>query len=344
MVYYLLSFFKSFSIISSLCFRVLVALLSSFGLSILLGNLFISKWRNWLQAGVRSWTPQSHQQKSSLPTMGGLFIFASILLSLFLWADLSSPYLWLFVACLTLFGAIGGLDDWSKIKKREGISARVKFRLQIGAGVVCMIGLFSLTSFSATLHIPCMQWTPNLGLFYVPWGVFVLVAMSNAVNLTDGLDGLATGSLIPNYVFWGLLASGIYGISGGYLPVLPELMVIAAAVVGSLAGFFWYNAHPARVFMGDVGSLSLGAGLAFMALMAKYELLLVISGGIFVAETLSVILQVASVKLRGKRLFKMAPIHHHFELVGWSETKIVTCFTAITFFLCLSTMLIAFKG
>jgi phospho-N-acetylmuramoyl-pentapeptide-transferase len=273
--------------------------------------------------------------------MGGIFILGLVIINCLLWCDLTKLYVWIFLATICMFGALGGWDDWCKIKYKKGIPARTKFLLQLAAGFIAMSTLMFLTPFSTIVVIPFFKTlTPDIGYFFLLWGIFIIVAMSNAVNLTDGLDGLAIGSLMQNFATFGIIAymAGHFQLAH-YLGIpfagTAEVAIIASILVGASIGFLWYNAYPAQIFMGDVGSLALGAGLALIAIMAKQELLLCIAGGLFVIETLSVIAQVLSVKLRGKRIFKMAPLHHHFELLGWPEAKIVVRFGIISFVLCL---------
>jgi phospho-N-acetylmuramoyl-pentapeptide-transferase len=243
------------------------------------------------------------------------------------------------------FGFIGFLDDWAKIKAKKGISARYKFTLQATFSLVIMVLWYFISEPNTQLCIPFFKAiTPTLGLFLIPWGALILVGVSNAVNLTDGLDGLATGPLMFNFSTFALIAY-IAGnkILSRYLFIpfagSAELSIIAATLIGTLLGFLWYNTYPAQIFMGDVGSLALGAGLGLIALMSRQELLLILAGGLFVAETVSVIAQVVSFKLTGKRIFRMAPIHHHFELLGWSEPKITVRFWIVSIILSLLALL-----
>lgn len=261
--------------------------------------------------------------------MGGLFIIVAVVMNMVLWSYLRSSTALIFLVTLLGFGAIGFWDDWSKIYYKKGISARHKFWLQWAIAAVVATLLIYVHDLSTTLTIPGL-WQIDLGLFYIPWIMFILVGCSNAVNLTDGLDGLATGSLIPTFLLFTMLS-----FCSGYL----ELATIGCILIGSLVGFLWYNAYPAQIFMGDVGSLALGASLALMAIMTKYELLLPIAGGIFVVEALSVMIQLFVFRRFGTRIFKMAPIHHHFELIGWPETKITVRFTIVSCMLCVLALL-----
>jgi phospho-N-acetylmuramoyl-pentapeptide-transferase len=264
-----------------------------------------------------------------------------VLINTLLWCNLYKSHVWIFLACLFSFGLIGLWDDVNKIRNQKGISAFLKFGLQIGAALIITLMWLIFTCAPTTITLPFFKnIQPDLGFLFIPWATLVIVGCSNAVNLTDGLDGLAIGSLMPNFVTFALIAylAGHYQFSE-YLHIpfagTSEIAVIGAILIGASLGFLWYNAYPAQIFMGDVGSLALGAGLALMALMAKQELLLLISGGLFVGEAISVIAQVVSYQLRGKRILKMAPIHHHFELLGWQESKITVRFSIITLVLCL---------
>lgn len=325
--------------------RAIAALLTSLLLSFIFGQIFIRFCQRYFRSKVRDWTPETHQAKNDTPTMGGLFMLLVFLVNTLIWNNLLEPKVWVFTACLGAFGLIGFLDDWYKITKRKGISATLKFRLQIGSSLLIAGAWYLFATPTTEICIPFIKsFSPTLGLFAIPWVAYIMIATSNAVNLTDGLDGLATGPLICNFAAFGTIAylAGHKGFAS-YL-LIPyagsaEIAIIAATLIGALLGFLWYNAHPAQIFMGDVGSLPLGAGLALMAVMARQELLLPLCGGIFVAETISVILQVFSYKFWKKRIFKMAPIHHHFELLGWPETKIVIRFWIISLILALLTLL-----
>lgn len=337
-----LSFFNIFRYVSV---RVIAALLSSLFLSFLFGSWFIKTSQRNFRSKVREWVPGTHLKKNNTPTMGGLLILMIFIINTFLWCNLKKVNVWLFILCLAGFGLIGFLDDFKKIKFNKGISAKFKFCFQVLIALI-VVGLwYFLVSPSTVLCIPFFKnFTPHLGWLLIPWGAFIIVATSNAVNLTDGLDGLAAGPLIFNYSTFSViayLAGHKYFAGYLYIPFTntAELTVIGATLVGALLGFLWYNAYPAQIFMGDVGSLALGSGLALMALMVRQELLLIIAGGIFVIETLSVIVQVFSFKVFGKRVFRMAPIHHHFELLGWNEAKITIRFWIVSIVLSLITLL-----
>ncbi len=277
--------------------------------------------------------------------MGGLFILFVCLTSNLIWCDWTDKRVWFFWLCCTCFGVIGFLDDWSKILGKKGISAKKKFYMQIMSATIISALWYFFVNPDTTLCVPFLKnLHPALGFLIIPWATGIMIATSNAVNLTDGLDGLATGPLLCNFATFSIiayLAGHAKFASYLFIPYAgtAELAIIGGAMIGALLGFLWYNAHPAQIFMGDVGSLPLGAGLALIAIMARQELLLLISGGIFLMETVSVILQVLSFKFLGRRIFRMAPIHHHFELLGWQETKIVIRFWIISIILTLCTLL-----
>jgi len=336
---YLLNIFRYISV------RAMGALLTALFTAFLLGRPFISFCQRKFRSKVREWTPDSHQQKNNTPTMGGLFILLVCLIANLLWCNWTDPRIWLMWLCLISFSALGFVDDWCKIFHRKGLYARSKFFLQIALATSIASLWYVLIKPETALCLPFFKnCHPTLGLLLIPWAAFIMIAVSNAVNLTDGLDGLATGPLICNFATFSIIAYLAGHAKFATYLFIPstgtgELAVIGAALIGALLGFLWYNAHPAQIFMGDVGSLPLGACLALMALMARQEFLLLLSGGIFVMETASVILQVASFKLLGKRIFRMAPVHHHFELLGWQETKIVIRFWIISLVLALCTLL-----
>ncbi len=325
--------------------RAVASLLSSLFCFLLGGDYFLAISQRFFRSKARESTPESHRAKDSMPTMGGVFILAIVLINTLLWCDLANMQVWIFLFCIMGFGMVGFWDDWNKIHAQKGISSGTKFKLQLLIASLVAVGLLFFTPFSTELIFPFFKHCrPDLGFFFVPWAVFIIVGCSNAVNLTDGLDGLAIGSLLPNFATFALICylAGHYGLAH-YLHIpfagTAEIAIIGAILIGSSLGFLWYNTYPAQIFMGDVGSLALGAGLALMAIMAKQELLLAISGGLFVLETVSVILQVLSVRHFGRRMFKMAPIHHHFELMGWPESRITTRFGIISLVLCLLTLI-----
>src|SRR6202165_4358158 len=334
--------------------RTALASLTALMITLVLGPWVIQRLRD-LQIGqfIREEGPKSHQSKAGTPTMGGVLIVGSTVVPTLLWGDLENSYVWLAILTMLIFGLIGFIDDYSKVVKKRnlGLTGKRKFSLQIIASCAVAIALLTLTAsgtYSTQLSVPFFKnFHPDLvihsllstqylwWLSYCPFLIFValvIVGSSNAVNLTDGLDGLAIGCVV---VAAGALTVLTYVTSharfSAYLDLQPlpevgELTVFCGALVGSALGFLWYNAHPAEIFMGDVGSLALGGALGVVAVLIKQEVLLVFIGGVYVIEALSVILQVGSYKLRKKRIFKMAPIHHHFELAGWSESKIIVRF------------------
>ncbi len=331
--------FAIFNVVRYITFRTAMAIATAFLLALVCGPWFIRTLRR-LSVGqnIRDVGPESHQVKAGTPTMGGLLILFTLLVPTLLWANLTNPYVWTAIGVTLAFGAIGFVDDFLKVRRKRnlGLTARGKFLAQVA--VAALVGallplLPADAPFSPTLAFPFFkQLVIHLGLLYVPFVVFVLVGASNAVNLTDGLDGLAIGAT--------LIAAGTYAIftyiagnrvvaqylQVSYVAGAGELTIFCGALVGASVGFLWFNAHPAEVFMGDVGSLALGAGIGIVALIAKQELVLALVGGLFVLEALSVILQVASFKLTGRRIFRMAPLHHHFELGGWAEPKVIVRF------------------
>jgi len=343
--HYLKLYWPSFNVLHYVSVRAVASLLTSLLFSLLFGELFIGISRRFFRSKARECTPESHKAKDSMPTMGGVFILTVVLINTLLWCDLSSMQVWIFLFCIIGFGMLGFWDDWNKIRLHRGISSGLKFKLQLIVAFLVVFSLILLTPFSTELTFPFFKHcTPDLGWLYVPWAVFIIVGCSNAVNLTDGLDGLAIGSLLPNFATFAVICylAGHYGVAQ-YLHIpfagTAEIAIIGAILIGASLGFLWYNTYPAQIFMGDVGSLALGAGLALMAIMAKQELLLPISGGLFVLETVSVMLQVLSMRYLGRRIFKMAPIHHHFELLGWPESKITARFGIISLVLCLLTLI-----
>jgi len=350
----LFHYFPPFRIFRYLTFRTAFASLTALFTGLIIGPLVINRLREF-QIGqyIREEGPKAHQKKAGTPTMGGVLIVISIVVPTLLWADLSNRFIWLAVLSTCAFAAIGFTDDYSKVihKRNLGLTARAKLGLQVLASVLIAVALIAMQNwgmYSTNLTVPFIKqfrpdlvvdrWmhTPELWpLAFLPFIIFVvlmIVGASNAVNLTDGLDGLAIGCTV---IAAGALTVLTY-VSGHatfstYLelqrmPQVGELTIFCGAMVGASIGFLWYNAHPAEVFMGDVGSLALGGAIGTIAVIIKQELLLPFIGGVFVIEALSVILQVASYKLRKKRIFKMAPIHHHFELMGWSESKIIVRF------------------
>jgi phospho-N-acetylmuramoyl-pentapeptide-transferase len=339
--------FSGFNVFKYITFRTAVAVITALAITLALGPRMI-QWLRMLKVGqhVRDDGPQTHLGKQGTPTMGGILIILALVLSTVLWSDLTNPYVWVVVFATLAFGGIGYIDDYRKVvkKRSKGLKAKHKFGLQIVTALA--IGTFLLLypgdPDTKVISVPFMKnLLIDLSWFYLPFVIIVIVGSSNAVNLTDGLDGLASG-----LVAIAALANAMLVYIGGhkiiseylrvpYIPGSGELMVFCGALLGASIGFLWYNAHPAEVFMGDVGSLSIGGALGTVAVVTKHELILVVVGGIFVVEALSVMIQVASYKMTGKRVFKMAPIHHHFEELGWSETKVVVRFWIVGIILAL---------
>jgi phospho-N-acetylmuramoyl-pentapeptide-transferase len=358
-LYYLLfeelfPYFSPFRVFRYLTFRTAFASISALLICLLLGRWLIPRLQEF-QIGqyIREEGPKSHQTKAGTPTMGGVLINVAIVIPTLLWADLSNALVWLVMLSTLSFGLIGFADDYYKVQSRNnrGLAGRTKLYLQILASFAIGIALLLLTAYGAystNLIVPFFKtFTPDLLIhrfmdnsftypfafaFFLLFVVLVIVGSSNAVNLTDGLDGLAVGCTI---IAAGALTILTY-VTGHsvfarylelqYLPQVAEVTVFCGAMVGACLGFLWYNAHPAEIFMGDVGSLALGGAIGTVAVVVKQEILLIFIGGIFVAEAVSVIMQVASFQLRGRRIFKMAPLHHHFEMSGWSESKVIIRF------------------
>ena len=359
MLYWLLyvklfPYYKPLRLFRFLTFRTAFAGLTAMAIAILVGPWLIRRLKEF-QIGqyIREEGPKSHQSKAGTPTMGGVLINIAILIPTLLWADLRNPFVWVAMFSVVAFGAIGFVDDFAKLRKKRnlGLTSRQKLLLQCLVSIFIAIVLVSLNAsgeYSTRLVVPFFkQYRPNLAfsglmphhslyvlafLPFIAFVVLVIVGSSNAVNLTDGLDGLAIGcTIIAAGALTALTYISGHAIFATYLdidkmPLVGELSIFGGAMVGASIGFLWYNAHPAEIFMGDVGSLALGGAIGTVAVLIKQELLLPFIGGIFVIEALSVILQVGSYKLRGKRIFKMAPLHHHFEQLGWSESKVITRF------------------
>ncbi|MDG6774020.1 phospho-N-acetylmuramoyl-pentapeptide-transferase [Thiomicrorhabdus sp. ZW0627] len=344
---YLQQYISGFGVFSYITMRAIMSVLTALVISFLIGPGLI-RWLTRLKVGqsIRQDGPQTHLVKSGTPTMGGTMILFSISMAVILWGNLTNHYLLVITLSMLGFGVIGFIDDYKKVvyKDPNGMRARTKYLWQSIIGFITAYALFSLATVPAEtqLLIPYMKDTViELGMWTVLLGYFVIVGTSNAVNLTDGLDGLA---IMPTVMISGAL--GVFAYLSGhvyfsdylnipYIPGVGELTILSAALVGAGLGFLWFNAHPAQVFMGDVGSLAIGAALGGMAIAVKQELVLFVMGGIFVAETVSVILQVGSYKLRGKRIFLMAPLHHHFEQKGWHESQVIVRFWVITIILVL---------
>ncbi|MDE2881600.1 MAG: phospho-N-acetylmuramoyl-pentapeptide-transferase [Acidobacteriota bacterium] len=339
-----------FNVFRYVSVRTAAAAATAIVLSLGLGPFVIARLSR-LRVGeqIRADGP-AHQHKAGTPTMGGVLILGTVVLSTLLWADLGNVLVWVAVLTMAAYGTLGFVDDWKKLRRADGIglSARAKFGVQILLGL--LVGGFLLWyaaggEFTTRVVFPFFkEFQPDLGLLFVPAAMVVLLASSNAVNLTDGLDGLAAGCvLVAAAVYTALTYLSGHAEFSAYLDILyvpgaSEVTIFGAAITGAALGFLWFNAHPARVFMGDVGSLALGAGIGMQALLIRQEILLVIVGGVFVMETLSVILQVATFKLTGRRLFRMAPLHHHFELAGWKETQVSVRFWILAVLCALATL------
>jgi len=325
-----------FNVFRYITFRSMAAMITALVASILIGPRFIA-WLHRIKCGQFIHEDvKTHAAKAGTPTMGGLLVLTTLLFSLLLWTDLSNYYIWQAVLVFTGFGLVGLWDDFSKLRhhKNRGIPGWAKMTGQILVAIVAMCLLYTNPDYSSRLAIPfAKDINPDIGLLYLPFGVFIMVASSNAVNLTDGLDGLAIGPAIV-----ALLVFSIFSYVTGntrfatyllvpYIPDVGEVTVFCAALTGASLGFLWFNTYPAQVFMGDVGSLSIGGTLGYLALLCKQELVLAVVGGLFVIETLSVIFQVGYFRWTGgKRIFRMAPLHHHFELKGVPESKIIIRF------------------
>lgn len=344
---YLQDYVRSFAVFQYLSLRAILGVLTALGISLLLGP-WVIKRLNAMRIGqsVRTDGPQSHLSKSGTPTMGGALILTAIFISALLWSDLSNRYVWVVIIVTAIFGAVGWVDDYRKVAKRDsrGLPARWKYFWQSIAGFGAALFLFytSASPVETLLFIPFFKNVAiDLGLFYIVLTYFVIVGSSNAVNLTDGLDGLAIMPTVMVAAALGVIAYLAGNVKFAqylqiaYVAGAGELVVFCCALVGAGLGFLWFNTYPAQVFMGDVGALALGAALGVIAVVIRHEIVLFIMGGIFVLETVSVILQVASFKLTGRRIFRMAPIHHHFELKGWPEPRVIVRFWIITVILVL---------
>jgi phospho-N-acetylmuramoyl-pentapeptide-transferase len=342
LLYELHSQWSPLNVFRYITFRAALAILTALVIGIALGPALIRTLRiRQIGQAIREEGPASHQVKAGTPTMGGLLILVAVLGPIILWGDLTEPWVWVVTITTLLFGGIGFLDDILKVRrgKNLGLRAWQKLGLQVLVGLAAAAAIRLVAGqmpYAGELVAPFFKNIHlDLGLLYIPFVALVLVGSSNAVNLTDGLDGLAIGSVLiafGTYTIFTYLAGNVRLAKYLQIPSVPgsgEVTVFCAAMVGACLAFLWFNCHPAQVFMGDVGSLALGAAIGCTATIAKQELVLVVVGGLFVAEALSVILQVASFKTRGKRIFRMSPLHHHFELSGWAETQVVVRFWII---------------
>ncbi|RMH31136.1 MAG: phospho-N-acetylmuramoyl-pentapeptide-transferase [Nitrospirae bacterium] len=325
--------FAIFNVFRYLSFRMIYAALTAFVISLVLAPPMIRKLQAMgLGQKIREDGPARHLDKSGTPTMGGILIIFSVILATWLWANLTVLYVWLVLLAIVGFGLVGFVDDYLKFLKGEskGLTVRQKLVSQLGVAFGIALFFYFSPAYSTQLSVPFFKnFTPDLGAFYIPFAILVIVGCSNAVNLTDGLDGLAVGPIIVASMAYTVVswAAGNKLVAEylliPYIEGAGELAVLTSSIVGASLGFLWFNAYPASVFMGDVGSLPLGAALGTVAVVCKHELLLLLVGGVFVMEAVSVIFQVLSYKSRGKRIFLMAPLHHHFEMKGWEEPKIV---------------------
>ena len=344
---YLAAHVSGFAVFQYLTFRTVVAALTALAISLLVGPTMIRKLSHY-QIGqvIRDLGPKSHQRKAGTPTMGGALILVSILVATLLWGDLGNRYIWIVLGVVVAFGAIGWVDDYLKIseKSSRGLTAGWKYLWQSAFGFAAAVVLFASASSAAetSLIVPFFKEAVlPLGIGFVVLAYLLIVFMSNAVNLTDGLDGLATLPTVMVAAALGLIAYLAGHIEFArylqipYIAGAGELAVFCGALIGAGLGFLWWNAYPAQVFMGDIGALALGAALGVVAVVVRHEIVLLIMGGLFVVEAVSVIVQVASFRLTGKRVFRMAPIHHHFELLGWPEPRIIVRLWIITLVLVL---------
>ena len=339
LLYPLRETFTVFNVFRYITFRTIYALLTALVISFLVGPWLIEKLRVLqIKQVVREDVPSRHAVKNGTPTMGGGLILAALIVPTLLWSDLTNPYTWIVLLTTMAFGALGYIDDYKKIRDRNGVGirARYKFPIQVVIGLLTSWILFSTVDHDSRLIFPFFKRVmPDLGDWYILFGMLVIVGSANAVNLTDGLDGLAIGPVLiasATFMLFCYLAGNFRFASYLQIPFVRgsgELTILCGSLVGAGLGFLWFNTYPAQVFMGDVGSLALGGALGTVAVVTKQEFLLVIVGGIFVIEALSVIIQVVSYRLRKKRVFRMAPIHHHFELKGWAEPKIIVRFWII---------------
>ncbi|EFP94774.1 phospho-N-acetylmuramoyl-pentapeptide-transferase [Vibrio caribbeanicus] len=340
-------YFSFFRLFEYLSFRAILSILTALGLSLWIGPILIRRLQV-MQIGqvVRNEGPESHFCKRGTPTMGGIMILSAITLTTLLWADLSNPYIWAVMIVLGGYGLIGFVDDYRKVvhKNTDGLIARWKYFWQSAIALVVAFALYihGKDTAATQLVVPFFkEIMPQLGVFYIVLSYFVIVGTSNAVNLTDGLDGLAIMPTVLVAAGFAVIAWATGNVNFAsylhipYVPYSSELVVVCTAIVGAGLGFLWFNTYPAQIFMGDVGSLALGGVLGTIAVLVRQEFVLVIMGGVFVMETLSVILQVGSYKLRGQRIFKMAPIHHHYELKGWPEPRVIVRFWIISIVLVL---------
>ncbi len=340
--------FQGFNVFKYITFRSFAAFMTALLIYLIFGKPLIQFLiRKQFGQYIRGEGPQHHQVKKGTPTMGGVLILLASILSTTLWGNWTNGYTWLCISVFGAFGIIGFIDDYKKIimKDNEGLKGRYKLLLQFTFSGLAAYFMITELGFDTHLYVPFLKnFHPDLGWFYIPFMMLVMVGASNAMNLTDGLDGLVAVPTITAFGTYGILAYVVGNAKiAEYLQLAPvlgagEVSVFCASVMGAVMGFLWFNAHPAEIFMGDVGSLSLGGVLGLVALITKNEVLLVVVAGIPVIETLSVIAQVMSFKMTGKRIFRMAPIHHHFELKGWAEPKVIVRFWIISLILAIMSL------
>jgi phospho-N-acetylmuramoyl-pentapeptide-transferase len=340
LLYPLHTSYSVFNVFRYITFRTLIAAITALLISFLLGPWLIRRLTaRQIGQTIRPDGPQSHFSKAGTPTMGGTLILFSLVLATLMLADLANPYIWLVVGVTVSYAVIGFADDYRKLRRgaARGLSGTAKLAAQFAVALVAGVVLFARRDFSTAVYFPFVKGLhPDLGWWYVPFAALVVVGTSNAVNLTDGLDGLAIGPVMTTAFTYGVFAYVTGNVKLAeylqipHVPGAGELAIFCGALLCAGLGFLWFNAYPAEMFMGDVGSLPLGAALGMAALVTKQEIVMLIAGGVFVAEALSVIFQVASYKLRRKRIFRMAPIHHHFELLGWPEPQIIVRFWIIS--------------
>lgn len=344
---WLAELYSGFNVFQYSTFRTILSVLTALGVSMLMGPWMIRALTN-LKMGqpIRDDGPETHLIKAGTPTMGGALILLGITLATLLWSDLTNHYVWVALFVTVGSGLIGGYDDFLKLKEKnsKGLASRWKYIALSLVGFIAVAYLYVVAKspVETTLYFPVVkEWFWDMGWLFIPWSYLVIVGTSNAVNLTDGLDGLA---IMPTILV--AAALGVFVLAGGnikfsdylgipYIAGVGEILIFCGSIFGAGLGFLWFNTYPAQVFMGDVGALSLGAALGIIAVLVRQELVLFIMGGVFVMEAVSVILQVASFKLTGRRIFRMAPIHHHFELKGWAEPKVIVRFWIITIVLVL---------
>jgi phospho-N-acetylmuramoyl-pentapeptide-transferase len=345
LLYPLADVISVFNVFRYLSFRAIGAALTSLLLAFILGPILIRMLEERrVGQTIREDAPDRHQSKAGTPTMGGVLILVAMLGSALLWSEWTISYLWVVVCTTAAFGLIGFFDDYQKaiVGNPDGLRPRTKFMWQVFVATGAVVAMYMLPSFDAEISLPLFKdFHPSIGLAYIPFGVLVVVGFSNGVNLTDGLDGLAIGPTLTAAGVMGIFAyaAGHHGIAEyleiKYVPGAGTLAVVCAGMMGAGLGFLWFNTYPASVIMGDTGALALGAALGTIAIVVRQEIVLAIAGGIFVVEVISVIVQVASFKLRGRRVFMMAPIHHHYELKGWPEPQIIVRFWIVSVILAL---------